>query len=47
MAAAVTAAALHNINYWLVTSGPDAPRVAEDSDFGPAVQAAIRSSRAS
>ncbi|MFI2758082.1 peptidoglycan-binding protein [Streptomyces echinatus] len=32
----------HNINYWLATSGSDAPTIAEDSTFGPATQAAIK-----
>ncbi|PKT68579.1 hypothetical protein CW362_34370 [Streptomyces populi] len=32
----------HNINYWLVTSGSDAPTTGEDSKFGPATKAAIK-----
>ncbi|MGW3205999.1 peptidoglycan-binding domain-containing protein [Streptomyces sp. NPDC001135] len=32
----------HNINYWLHTSGSDAPQIAEDSAFGPATRAAIK-----
>lgn len=32
----------HNINYWLYESGSDAPQIGEDSQFGPATEAAIK-----